>query len=94
MYLMTGSHLCEKDTYHIRINIESAFGILVARWGILWKKMAIPLNTVPLVVSVCIKLHNLCRENNLEIFTHVDDACSENDSGPINLEAPDGPFSY
>jgi hypothetical protein len=56
--------------------------------------MTITLNEIPIVVSVCIKLHNYCTENNLKIFTHVDDERSENDSGPINPEAPDGPFSY
>jgi hypothetical protein len=47
---------------HLRINIECAFGHLVARWGIL--RLAIPVNitiakTTELVVALA-KLHNFC----------------------------------
>ena len=42
-----------------RINIECAFGMLVSRWGVLWKPLRCKLTRAPLVVGVCMKLHNL-----------------------------------
>jgi hypothetical protein len=49
--------------YHLslqRCSIECAFGILVARWGILWRPLSVPLHRVHLVVLTCMKLHNIC----------------------------------
>mmetsp|Transcript_17250 Transcript_17250/g.38846 ORF Transcript_17250/g.38846 Transcript_17250/m.38846 type:complete len:496 (+) Transcript_17250:167-1654(+) len=43
-----------------RITIERAFGILVRRWGILWRMIEFSLSRVPTIVRVCAKLHNLC----------------------------------
>ena len=41
-----------------RINIECAFGILVRRWGCLWKPLEIKTERVPTLVKTCSKLHN------------------------------------
>lgn len=41
-----------------RITIEQAFGVLVGRWGILWRKLRLPLKKATQVVVVCCKLHN------------------------------------
>ena len=43
-----------------RITIERAFGILVRRWGILWRPIAYSLNRVGKIVRVCPMLHNIC----------------------------------
>ena len=33
--------------------------LLFLRWGILWKPLRCPLQRMPLVIGVCMKLHNL-----------------------------------
>lgn len=43
-----------------RITIERAFGILVRRWGILWRPILFALHRVATIVKVCAKLHNVC----------------------------------
>jgi hypothetical protein len=68
--------------YHsqLRINIECAFGHLVARWSILWT--AIPMNTTiaktTALVVVLAKLHNYCINeseaetiNTTRVNTHI-----------------------
>jgi hypothetical protein len=43
-----------------RITIERAFGILVRKWGILWRPLCYSLKMNTLVVKICAKLHNFC----------------------------------
>ena len=43
-----------------RITIERAFGILVRRWGILWRPIAFKMKKVSKIVRVCAMLHNIC----------------------------------
>jgi hypothetical protein len=55
----------EKDTFNFfqsscRIYIEQAFGILVRRWGILWRRLEMAMDRWPLVILCCMKLHNIC----------------------------------
>lgn len=42
----------------LRTIIEQTFGILVARWGILWSPLRYSLVTNILIIEACIKLHN------------------------------------
>ena len=43
-----------------RITIERAFGILVRRWGILWRPIAFNLAKAATIARVCAMLHNVC----------------------------------
>ena len=43
-----------------RITIERAFGILVRRWGILWRPISYGLAKVSKIARVCAMLHNIC----------------------------------
>lgn len=45
---------------HSRQTIERAFGMLVARWGIYWRKFRFAYDRWSLVIAVTMKLHNLC----------------------------------
>jgi DDE superfamily endonuclease len=75
--MTTGGLRDAYNFYHsqLRINIECAFGRLVARWGIL--RSAIPLNTTiakttALVVALA-KLHNFCiKESDAEAASMTD----------------------
>jgi hypothetical protein len=43
-----------------RIHIEQAFGILVGRWGILWRPLRMYVTRVAPILSTCLRLHNYC----------------------------------
>jgi DDE superfamily endonuclease len=45
-----------------RIHIEQAFGMLVARWGVLWRPLRVPIDKAGIIVIVCMKLHNFIIE--------------------------------
>jgi hypothetical protein len=52
--------------YHLssqRIHIEQAFGILVARWGILWRPLTGDYRDVPKLTLALVKLHNWCLDH-------------------------------
>lgn len=44
----------------LRIHIERAFGMLIRRWGILWKEMELKLENVVTILMSCVRLHNWC----------------------------------
>jgi hypothetical protein len=44
----------------MRITIERAFGILVARWGILWRPMRCSTAHCCAATQACLRLHNFC----------------------------------
>jgi hypothetical protein len=43
-----------------RITIERAFGMLVRKWGILWRPLSYKTEINTKIVIVCAKLHNFC----------------------------------
>jgi DDE superfamily endonuclease len=45
-----------------RIHVEQAFGILVARWGILWRPLRVPIDKSGQIILACVKLHNFVLE--------------------------------
>ena len=50
-----------------RMPIECAFGILVRRWGILWRPLAVRFDRRSKVVECCMKLHNYCIDKRIEL---------------------------
>ena len=71
-----------------RIAIERAFGILHARWGVLWRPLDVTLPHALLVVTVCMKLHNICVDEALaarEAVRQVQVSASILDSDPSRL---------
>jgi hypothetical protein len=54
-----------------RITIERAFGMLVRRWGILWKPISFELKKVPTIVRVCAMLHNVCVDRFVATYGHM-----------------------
>ncbi|MGH7974145.1 MAG: transposase family protein [bacterium] len=60
----------KKDTFNYyhsncRIHVEQAFGILVRRWGVFWRRMEVHMKYWPLIIMCCIKLHNVCRNEKI-----------------------------
>ena len=49
----------------VRVNVECAFGMLVQRWGILWRKLKFKLDRVPRIIAACARLHNLIINHSL-----------------------------
>jgi hypothetical protein len=43
-----------------RVTIERAFGMLIRRWGILWKPLEYRVHDIVLISRICAKLHNMC----------------------------------
>ena len=43
-----------------RMPIECSFGILVRRWGILWRALEVRFDRRAATVGACMKLHNFC----------------------------------
>eukprot|EP00965_Chrysotila_dentata_P175570 5796127-Pleurochrysis_carterae.AAC.1 len=74
--LITPSGLKELDAFDFeqssqRMPIECAFGILVRRWGILWRDLEVRFDRRTLLIAVCMKLHNFCIDNNVPLHENV-----------------------
>ena len=52
---------------HSRQTIERAFGILTQRWGIFWRSFTFSFHRWSMVTMVCMKLHNICIDRNVEM---------------------------
>ena len=52
---------------HSRQCIERAFGMLISRWGIYWRKFRFSYNRWSLVIKITMKLHNLCVDRRLAV---------------------------
>ena len=55
---------------HSRQCVERSFGMLTKRWGIFWRAFNFSFHRWSTVVLVCMKLHNLCLDRNLDIPVH------------------------
>ena len=61
-------HGKDSFNYHLskcRSSIERAFGMMVKRFGILWRKLDVDYKRWPQIATVCAKLHNLCCDHNI-----------------------------
>lgn len=69
----------DKDSFNYwlsknRVVVEQAFGMLVARWGILWRPLEVACSDVPKLVMALLKLHNLCVERRVQLLArHPED---------------------
>lgn len=60
-----------------RVAIERAFGMLIRRWAILWKPLAMRFDRRAPVVGACIRLHNFCIQERIAEETRVDNEISQ-----------------
>mmetsp|Transcript_9184 Transcript_9184/g.11788 ORF Transcript_9184/g.11788 Transcript_9184/m.11788 type:complete len:412 (+) Transcript_9184:50-1285(+) len=51
----------------MRMPIECAFGILVRRFGIFWRPLAVRADRRTKVIECCMKLHNYCIDRRIEL---------------------------
>lgn len=49
-----------------RMAIECAFGILVRRWGVMWRPLAVRFDRRAPLVIACMRLHNYCIDRRIE----------------------------
>ena len=76
----------DKDSFNFHLSvrrqvIERAFGIMVHRWGILWRPLTCALNRWGSIVLACAKLHNFC----------IDEMCPPPPRWPKDWDADDMP---
>jgi hypothetical protein len=55
----------DKDVFNYYLSlhrqvIERSFGLLVQRWGILWRPLRVALVKVPVIITALLRLHNIC----------------------------------
>ncbi len=63
-----------------RMAIECAFGILIRRWGVLWRKLRQRFDRRAPLIGALMRLHNFCIDERL-----VEERPSERDSVNISL---------
>ena len=66
-----------QDSYNYHLSrcrqcIERAFGMLVKRFGVFWRKLITSFKTWPLIATVAAKLHNLCIDKKIPSLNRVD----------------------
>lgn len=79
-----------------RVHIEQAFGVLVGRWGILWRSLRVSVDKASQIALVCCKLHNFIIERTQscnmasndpsdvtghEMEVHLQDECVPDEQG-------------
>jgi hypothetical protein len=77
---------------HSRQCIERAFGMLVQRWGIFWRKFIFSYDRWPTVITLCCKLHNFCLDRKVDVPTRRHHEDHVNGDSPVvldNNETPD-----
>jgi len=65
-----------------RMCIECAFGILIRRWGILWRPLEVDFDRRAKVIGCCMRLHNFC------IDGRITDACLAEMDGTYAVSVP------
>jgi hypothetical protein len=80
---------------HSRQAVERAFGILTQRWGIYWRIFRFSFDRWPLIVTVTMKLHNLCIDRNVEPpLRRFHEDVREGDSWEVNDNARDDDVEF
>ncbi|CAN0445975.1 unnamed protein product, partial [Ectocarpus sp. 12 AP-2014] len=67
--LSASQDACNYYVSQCRMAIEQTFGILVRRWGILWRPMEVRLEKFEHVVNAIVRLHNFCRDRKVDVPT-------------------------
>jgi len=55
---------------HSRQCVERGFGMLTKRWGIFWRPFTFSFHLLSTVILVCMKLHNLCLDRQIDVPLH------------------------
>jgi hypothetical protein len=61
-----------------RMPIECAFGILVRRWGVLWRPLSVRFDRRAPLIGACMRLHNLCIDERI-----TEETCFKNGLGEV-----------
>ena len=74
MITPSGDHAMDDFDFHQssnRMAIECAFGILVRRWGILWRPISVRFDRRAPLIGACFRLHNWCIDHNVSDETEI-----------------------
>lgn len=52
--------------FHLRVKIEQSFGLLVATWGILWRRLGVQFAGRPDLITALFHLHNFLRDEKID----------------------------
>jgi hypothetical protein len=95
MLVPYSGHEWWEDSYNYHLSkcrqcVERAFGMLVKRFGIFWRRLITKFDTWPLIATVAAKLHNVCCERNVPAINR---AARDYEVGDIELVVlnEDGP---
>jgi hypothetical protein len=75
----------EKDAFNWMLSsqrqaVERTFGILYARWGILWRPLRVKFDNLSLLLHTLCRLHNLCMaDRHVGTLTTIEDIAHEED---------------
>jgi hypothetical protein len=88
-----GSEMCDAFNFFLsssRIYIECAFGVLVMRWGILWRTLQFDLGKCQRIVSACMLLHNHIKDDvgETDIDFRSDSTWRPREQSGNNVERP------
>ncbi len=80
---------------HSRQAVEHSFGMLTQRWGIFWRIFRFSFDRWPLVVLVCMKLHNICIDKvcSVPLQRFIEDV-RPNDEWAVNDNSRDDDWMY
>lgn len=72
----------------LRITIERAFGMLVQRWGIFWKKLKFDIPFCCEIIHACVRLHNFCIRRGMPIINqqHIPARAAVDANGALTHE--------
>ena len=65
-----------------RMAIECAFGILVQRWGVLWRPLRCRFDRRAPLIGACMRLHNFCIDRRI-----IEETVVEHGSGHVQAAA-------
>jgi hypothetical protein len=75
----------DKDAFNFKLSqqrqaVERTFGLLYARWGILWRPLRVKFDNLGLLLHTLCRLHNYCmQDRHVAILSHIDDLAHEED---------------
>lgn len=66
----------------LRVKVEQSFGVLVSRWGILWRPLRVKFALRPKLIQALFHLHNYCIDEGSPEISTLDETIVSGNRGP------------